>query len=62
MSRIAYVNGLYVPHTHACVSIEDRACQFADAAYEVIALMAGRAEEGAGESGTASSAGAWPGV
>ena len=42
MSRIAYVNGLYVPHTHACVSIEDRACQFADAAYEVIALMAGQ--------------------
>lgn len=35
MSRIAYVNGRYVPHSGACVHIEDRGYQFADGVYEV---------------------------
>ena len=38
MSRIAYVNGRYLPHRAAHVHIEDRGYQFADAAYEVIAV------------------------
>ncbi len=42
MSRIAYVNGRYVPHRTARVHIEDRGMQFSDAAYEVIAVIAGR--------------------
>ncbi|MHA1114192.1 MAG: D-amino-acid transaminase [Alphaproteobacteria bacterium] len=42
MSRIAYVNGRYVPHARACVHIEDRGYQFADGVYEVIALVGGR--------------------
>ena len=35
MPRIAYVNGRYVPHAEACIHIEDRGYQFADAVYEV---------------------------
>lgn len=35
MSRIAYVNGAYLPHAQAAVHIEDRGFQFADAVYEV---------------------------
>jgi D-alanine transaminase len=35
MSRIAYVNGRYQPHRDACVHVEDRGFQFADAVYEV---------------------------
>ncbi|EFO33747.1 D-alanine aminotransferase [Roseibium sp. TrichSKD4] len=35
MSRIAYVNGQYVPHKDAAVHIEDRGYQFADGVYEV---------------------------
>jgi D-alanine transaminase len=42
MSRIAYVNGRYVPHATASVHIEDRGYQFADGVYEVIAVAAGR--------------------
>lgn len=42
MSRIAYVNGRYVPHGAAQVHIEDRGYQFADGVYEVIALVGGR--------------------
>ncbi len=42
MSRIAYVNGRYVPHKVAQVHIEDRGMQFSDAAYEVIAVLGGR--------------------
>jgi len=42
MSRIAYVDGRYVPHAHASVHIEDRGFQFADGIYEVIAVIAGR--------------------
>jgi D-alanine transaminase len=41
MSRIAYVNGQYVPHRHAAVPIEDRGYQFADGVYEVIAVQNG---------------------
>jgi D-alanine transaminase len=42
MSRIAYVNGRYVPHGEACVHIEDRGFQFADAVYEYFAVFGGR--------------------
>lgn len=38
MSRIAYVNGRYLLHTHAAVHIEDRGYQFADGVYEVFAV------------------------
>ena len=38
MSRIAYVNGQYVPHLEAAVHVEDRGYQFADGVYEVITL------------------------
>jgi len=41
MSRIAYVNGQYVPHNDAAVSIEDRGYQFADGVYEVVAIWNG---------------------
>jgi D-alanine transaminase len=42
MSRIAYVNGRYVPHREASVHVEDRGYQFADGVYEVIAVADGR--------------------
>jgi D-alanine transaminase len=42
MSRIAYVNGRYVPQRDASVNIEDRGYQFADGVYEVIYLRGGR--------------------
>lgn len=42
MSRIAYVNGRYVPHREASVHIEDRGYQFADGIYEVIAVAEGK--------------------
>ena len=42
MSRIAYVNGRYVPHTQACVHVEDRGFQFADGVYEYFAVFDGR--------------------
>ncbi len=42
MSRIAYVNGAYVPHRQACVHIEDRGYQFADGIYEVWAVQNGK--------------------
>ncbi|HEY9216217.1 MAG TPA: D-amino-acid transaminase [Ancylobacter sp.] len=42
MSRIAYVNGLYVPHAEASVHIEDRGYQFADGVYEVCEIRGGR--------------------
>lgn len=35
MSRIAYVNGRYLPHVAAAVHVEDRGFQFADGVYEV---------------------------
>ncbi|HTZ77534.1 MAG TPA: D-amino-acid transaminase [Stellaceae bacterium] len=41
MSRVAYVNGQYVPHRSATVHIEDRGYQFADGVYEVITVDKG---------------------
>ncbi len=41
MSRVAYVNGQYVPHRQAAVHVEDRGYQFADGVYEVIAVSNG---------------------
>jgi D-alanine transaminase len=35
MSRIAYVNGRYLPHRDARIHVEDRGYQFADGVYEV---------------------------
>ncbi len=35
MSRVAYVNGAYVPHQRAMVHVEDRGYQFSDGIYEV---------------------------
>ena len=42
MSRVAYVNGRYVPHAQACVHIEDRGYQFSDGVYEVCEVRDGR--------------------
>ena len=42
MSRIAYVNGRYVPQSEASVNVEDRGYQFADGVYEVLYLADGR--------------------
>lgn len=42
MSRIAYVNGRYVPKAEAVVHIEDRGYQFADGVYEVCEILRGR--------------------
>ncbi|MBL4690310.1 MAG: D-amino-acid transaminase [Rhodospirillales bacterium] len=42
MSRIAYVNGQYVPHQEAAIHIEDRGYQFADGVYEVFTLHRGQ--------------------
>ena len=42
MSRIAYVNGHYLPQRDACVNVEDRGYQFADGSYEVVHLHRGR--------------------
>jgi D-alanine transaminase len=42
MSRIAYVNGRYLPQPQARVNIEDRGYQFADGVYEVVHLYDGR--------------------
>ncbi len=42
MSRVAYVNGRYLPHAKATVHVEDRGYQFADGVYEVVAVSRGR--------------------
>jgi D-alanine transaminase len=42
MSRIAYVNGRYLPRSDAKVSVEDRGFQFADGVYEVCEVKGGR--------------------
>jgi len=42
MSRIAYVNGRYLPLRHAMVHVEDRGYQFGDAVYEVCEVRQGR--------------------
>ena len=41
MSRIAYVNGRFLPHDSASIHIEDRAMQFGDGVYEVLAVVDG---------------------
>jgi D-alanine transaminase len=41
MSRVAYVNGRYVRHAEAGVSIDDRAFLFSDGIYEVIEVFDG---------------------
>lgn len=48
MSHFAYVNGRYVPHRQALISIDDRASQFADAVYEVTCIANGRPVDHAG--------------
>ena len=42
MSRIAYVNGRYLPRHAATVHIEDRGYQFSDGVYEVCEVRGGR--------------------
>lgn len=42
MSRIAYVNGRYLPFAEATVHIEDRGYQFSDGVYEVCEVVGGR--------------------
>ncbi|MGH7057525.1 MAG: D-amino-acid transaminase [Acetobacteraceae bacterium] len=42
MSRIAYVNGRYLPQREAAVNIEDRGYQFGDGVYEVVHIYDGR--------------------
>jgi D-alanine transaminase len=42
MSRIAYVNGRYLPHREATIHVEDRGYQFADGVYEVCEVRGGR--------------------
>jgi D-alanine transaminase len=42
MSRVAYVNGRYIRHAEAGVSINDRAFLFADGIYEVIEVYGGK--------------------
>lgn len=41
MSRIAYVNGRFLPHQSASIHVEDRAMQFSDGVYEVFAVVGG---------------------
>jgi D-alanine transaminase len=42
MSRIAYVNGRYLPRREAMVHVEDRGYQFSDGVYEVCEVRDGR--------------------
>jgi D-alanine transaminase len=42
MSRIAYVNGRYLPIGAPAVPVEDRGLQFADGIYEVVKVVRGR--------------------
>ncbi|MFN4169350.1 MAG: aminotransferase class IV, partial [Pannonibacter phragmitetus] len=46
MSRIAYVNGQYLPHSSAAVHVEDRGYQFADGVYEVCEVWQGNLVDG----------------
>jgi D-alanine transaminase len=48
MSRVAYVNGQYLPFHAAGVHVEDRGFQFADGVYEVVYLHHGRLIDEAG--------------
>lgn len=45
MSRIAYVNGRYLPLDAPAVRVEDRGFQFADGVYEVWAVRRGRLKD-----------------
>jgi D-alanine transaminase len=42
MSRVAYVNGRYLPMRDAVIHVEDRGYQFADGVYEVCEVRGGR--------------------
>jgi D-alanine transaminase len=42
MSRVAYVNGRYLPFRDATVHVEDRGYQFADSVYDVCEVRGGR--------------------
>lgn len=42
MSEIVYLNGRFVPHEEALVSVEDRGFVFADGIYEVVKFYSGR--------------------
>lgn len=42
MSRVAYVNGEYVPLAGAAIRVEDRGFQFSDGVYEVWSLVDGQ--------------------
>ena len=42
MSRIAYVNGRYLPRREATVHVEDRGYQFSDGVYEICEVRDGR--------------------
>jgi D-alanine transaminase len=42
MSRIAFVNGRYLPRSEATVHVEDRGYQFSDGVYEVCEVRDGR--------------------
>lgn len=42
MSRTAYVNGRFLPHSAAAVHVEDRGFQFGDAVYEVWSVRGGQ--------------------
>lgn len=41
MSRIAYINGRYVPQSHAQVAVEDRGYLFSDGAYDALPIHNG---------------------
>ncbi|MGC6475443.1 MAG: D-amino-acid transaminase [Parvibaculales bacterium] len=42
MAQIAYIDGHYLPLSHAGVNVEDRGYQFSDGVYEVFALRHGK--------------------
>ena len=48
MSRVAYVDGRYVPHGDAAVHVEDRGFQFADGVYEVWSAFNGKLADAEG--------------
>jgi D-alanine transaminase len=48
MSRVAYVNGRFVPHGQAAVHIEDRGYQLSDGIYEVWSVMDGKLADAEG--------------
>lgn len=42
MSRVAYVNGRYLPISDPSIPVEDRGLQFADSVYEVVLINRGK--------------------